>query len=261
MTTLRRAYLICGTPRSGTTLLAGLLAGTGVAGRAREFFGEANEPSWSHARFGDYVRECVRLHASPNGVFGAKVLWGDLPRLVDRLRSGLDEPSEPDGALLARVFPGVRYLWLRRADRVGQAVSWWKAHQTREFFAGDERRTGVEPIFDFDEVHRLVRELEAGDAGWGRWFSENGIEPLPVLYEDLAHDPMGTGLRALAFLGVDLPAGASPIVRTTRQADELNADWIRRYREIAARQRYVSRQPRCGSERSKVFSQRSPRDR
>jgi LPS sulfotransferase NodH len=32
------SYLVCGTPRSGTSLLCRLLAATGVAGRPEEYF-------------------------------------------------------------------------------------------------------------------------------------------------------------------------------------------------------------------------------
>ena len=38
MSTIERAYLVCATPRSGSTLLCELLKETGVAGRPEEYF-------------------------------------------------------------------------------------------------------------------------------------------------------------------------------------------------------------------------------
>ncbi len=231
---LARAFFICGTPRCGSTLLAGLLAGTGLAGYAGEHFAPANEPPWAAERFADYVEGCVRRHASAGGVFGAKLLWGDLRRTLDRLGSAACEPPATDRELLETVFPGARFLWVRRGDVVAQAVSWWKAHQTGEWYAGAERGTGVTPAFDFDEIDRLVRELDAANGGWRRWFAENGIAPHAILYEELVRDKAGTARRALEFIGVEVPPGASIVERTSRQADAVNADWIRRYRALAA---------------------------
>ncbi|HEX6473857.1 MAG TPA: Stf0 family sulfotransferase, partial [Candidatus Limnocylindria bacterium] len=40
------SYLLCGTPRTGSTLLCGLLTSTGVAGRPESYFRQPDE----HAR-------------------------------------------------------------------------------------------------------------------------------------------------------------------------------------------------------------------
>ena len=40
-----KSCLVCATPRSGSTLLCALLAGTGVAGRPQEFFERLAHPA------------------------------------------------------------------------------------------------------------------------------------------------------------------------------------------------------------------------
>jgi LPS sulfotransferase NodH len=67
--------------RSGTSLLCGLLAGTGMAGHPEEYFWRGDEPVWSErwgvSRFADYLRAAIAHGSTPYGVFGAKIMWGD----------------------------------------------------------------------------------------------------------------------------------------------------------------------------------------
>ena len=42
------SYLICTTPRTGSTLLCGLMASTTVAGRPESYFREPDEQLWAH---------------------------------------------------------------------------------------------------------------------------------------------------------------------------------------------------------------------
>jgi Stf0 sulphotransferase len=68
-------------------------------------------------------------------------------------------------------------------------------------------------------------------SAWDGWFSRQGIAPFEVVYEDLEHDLHGVMRDALGFLGLrgqaDLRASGQ------KQADEVSAEWIRRYRELA----------------------------
>jgi trehalose 2-sulfotransferase len=235
-------YLVCGTPRSGTSLLCGLLAGTGVAGRPEEYFWRGDEPAWSErwgvSGFADYLRATVAQGSTPNGVFGAKVMWGYLPDLLGKLAALPGGRGLDDRVLLERAFPGLRCLWIWREDVVAQAVSWSKAIQTNVWSAADDRApAATPPRFDFQQIHHLVREAVAGRAGWERWFRRHAIEPLPIRYEDLVADKAGTTRRALAFLEVPTPADLRIEVSTARQADALNHEWASRYRSLAAAHR------------------------
>ena len=79
---------------------------------------------------------------TPNGVFGAKIMWPYMAGLVDGLSTiprhqGTVAPND----LLAQAFPGLRYVWLRRMDKVRQAVSLWRAIQTWHWRMDAARRT------------------------------------------------------------------------------------------------------------------------
>ncbi len=51
-----------------------------------------------------------------------------------------------------------------------------------------------------------------------------------VRYEDLDADPVGVARDILDFLGLRLPPGRLIKTQNRRLADELNAQWIDRYR-------------------------------
>ncbi len=55
-----------------------------------------------------------------------------------------------------------------------------------------------------------------------------------MTYEELAADPAAWTRRVLEFAGVDVPADLHIEPRTQRQGDAVNAEWIRRYRELSA---------------------------
>jgi trehalose 2-sulfotransferase len=75
-------YLLCGTPRTGSTLLCGLLRSTNLAGRAASYFRLPDEQAWANRwrlprdadgafNYGDYVRAAVATGTQPE-----RSLWG-----------------------------------------------------------------------------------------------------------------------------------------------------------------------------------------
>jgi trehalose 2-sulfotransferase len=241
------AYLLCGTPRTGSTLLCGLLRSTGVAGRPESYFRSPNEQEradhWKLVRdaegrfdYGDYVRAAVSEGSTPNGVFGGRVMWGTLDEMVAKLG-----PVYPDLAgaraglaLLERAFGRTRFVHLWRADTVAQAVSWARAEQTKFWQDGDTALPGREPRYDHEQVDTLVHTIEEHNAAWQEWFASAGVRPHVVRYEELTADPAGVTRGVLEFLGLELPAGIELTPDHRRQADQLNHDWIARYRAATA---------------------------
>ena len=138
-------------------------------------------------------------------------MWGYLGDFAELLRGmdGMADRTLPD--LLARSFPGLRYLQITRQDKVRQAVSLWKAVQTQAWKreAGAQDSTAVEPVFSFRAINYLVRLLTAHDASWDAYFLGLGYEPLKITYEELAESTDGVIRRVLAHLGIPEPAELS----------------------------------------------------
>jgi LPS sulfotransferase NodH len=151
------SYLVCATQRSGSTLLCELLKDTGVAGRPEEYF-EARSDTGVPSHPGDYLEglprtgagirddttpppapddsslvglESYREHldrsfelgTTPNGVFGAKLMWRNLADL-QRLTGELPEYANFDlFELLERLVRNPRHMCSTHSDKVRQAVS------------------------------------------------------------------------------------------------------------------------------------------
>jgi LPS sulfotransferase NodH len=228
------SYLLCGTPRTGSTLLCGLLASTGVAGRPESYFREPDEHAWARRLgvqvsgdgsfdYGSFVRAVRRAGSTPNGVFAARVMWGTMHRVV----GGLDAaPRRRDLDVLVDAFGPLGLVHLRRDDVVGQAVSWVRAEQTGYWQEGD--RSSAQPRFDPGHIDDLVWTIRDHNAAWSAWFAQQGVEPHSVTYEDVIGDPRRAARGILDHLGIESPPDWRPVPRQRRQADEVNADWVRR---------------------------------
>ncbi|MGW5668918.1 Stf0 family sulfotransferase [Micromonospora sp. NPDC003776] len=231
------AYFICATPRTGSSLLCGLLASTGVAGRPEAYFRVPDEELWAGRwglgpgwGYGDYVEAALAAGRTGNGVFGAKLMWGTVDRVVAGLATVHPELAGAEDALLRRAFGRTAFVHLRRDDVLAQAVSWLRAEQTQHWYVGDAGGNGRTPVYDPDGVDELLGTIEAHQAAWDEWFAAYRITPHRVRYEDLAADPTGVALGVLDALGLALPPTAAVRPRHRRQADALNADWIARHR-------------------------------
>ncbi len=229
---------MCGTPRTGSTYLCDLLASTGVAGQPESYFREPDQQDWAR-RFGvpvsgdgsfDYrcfVTGAVRAGTSPNGVFAARVMWTTLDPVVQGLTGSA--PSRRDLDVLSNAFGPLLFVHLRRSDVIGQAVSWARAEQTGYWQPGDTAQ--AEPRLDVGQLDGLVRTIGEHNAAWRAWFAQQGVQPHRVSYEDLIENPRQAVLGILDRLGVKAPSGWRPRSAHVRQADEVNREWARRYRQ------------------------------
>ncbi|MFI7540359.1 Stf0 family sulfotransferase [Actinoplanes sp. NPDC049599] len=233
------SYFVCATPRTGSSLLLGLLESTGLAGRPEAYFREPDEQRWAD-RWGingpdDYpafVRAARAAGTTPNGVFGAKLMWGTLDEVVAKLAPGT---AGADLAVLESTFGASRFVYLWREDVLAQAVSWLRAEQTRTWWTGDPGGTGGRPRYDADAITGLLATIAGHNAAWRAWFDRYGVTPYEITYERLTADLAGGTRGILAHLGLDPAAGRPVRPRHRRQADRLNEDWVRRYRAEAAR--------------------------
>jgi LPS sulfotransferase NodH len=237
----KSCYFICGTPRSGSTLFAEALEATGLAGRPREFFDKGFEPFWFEnlgiTSPGEYFDKILEAGTTPNGVFGAKLLWYQTEHLALRLGKPLADIGED---VLAKTFPNLRYIWITRRDKARQAVSYYKAIQTDVWWRirGDENGPagkGEDQVpFDFAEIDRLARLVTEYDANWKHFFERRAIEPHVITYEGLNAELGATVLNALRWLGVTTPPGfAHAEPRLIKQANALSEAWVKRYSDLS----------------------------
>jgi LPS sulfotransferase NodH len=111
-------------------------------------------------------------------------------------------------------------VWLRREDKLRQAISWWRAAATGQYGLAPGEVPAEPPEFDRDAIGRLLRYAQAGEAGWRDWFAAHSIRPLEIVYEDLIQDVDQAARNVAGFLGVSMRCGQGPVrPRMRRQAD------------------------------------------
>jgi trehalose 2-sulfotransferase len=123
------------------------------------------------------VAGAIAQGTSPNGVFGAKIMWG-FDEVVGKLRSIPGYEGLPTAELLSTIFPNLHYTWIARQDKVRHAVSFEKAIQTNIWAMTD----GTSPYtgelhFDVVRIDALVQVIESHEAAWQLYFAANGITP------------------------------------------------------------------------------------
>src|ERR1700730_17498981 len=88
-------YVICTSPRSGSTLLCKGLTHTGRAGAPAEFFDHRVEATaywmfrFAISKESEFTDKIVEATSTPNGVFGTKLHWTTCPDMHRALRDSL----------------------------------------------------------------------------------------------------------------------------------------------------------------------------
>jgi len=248
LSSVRRAFLVCATPRSGSGLLCGALAATGAAGNPDEWFPRSSihrflgewgirdaSSTASHPvpKAGiDYLKY-VRQAAICGDVLGLKVHWYQL------------EWCQANGIFedILDVFPydvrsQLRVIFLRRHDVIGQAISTLIAEATNIYFVnpgipprvtkGLEHCARTAPRYDFLRLREIVATIEAHQQNWLHWFTKQRLSHFDVSYEQLVDDYGSTVRSVLDYLGVD-PEVAVPPPQAVKQATITNNEFRRKY--------------------------------
>lgn len=254
------AYLVLASQRSGSTLLVESLRATGVAGEPGEFFqylpttSQSPQPrQWfdgvtdeSILRlldplddgkpdlappeiWRDYIRTVGR---TPNGIWGGKLMWNQTALLLERAK---DLPDRSGAGLLSAIRDVVGsdpvLIHVYRPDVVSQAVSFWRAVQTRVWRGRPDPVRDARAEYHAGAIAHVVTMLRAQETGWRNWFEEENVEPMevpyPVLWRNLT-DVVGDVLEAL---GLDRRLAPAPVLE--RQADQRSDEWVDRYRADA----------------------------
>jgi len=244
-------YLVLATPRSGSTLLGQGLQASGLAGDPKEFFGHKMSfwmERWRTPTLQSYSARLIEERATPNGVFGAKLLYRQLLHLETLARREPELTDLPLTEILDRLFPDLHLVWVSREDKVRQAISWFKARQTgvwgqnqsqstpklgRAWRLEDEPLQPGELSFDYDGIAALVHQAEVEDGAIGRFLATSGIEPFRVVYEEFNPRYEETIFALLRWLGVTPPPElALPDPRTVKLADDRTDEWVARFHEL-----------------------------
>ena len=246
--------LICATQRSGSTLVAELLAQTGVAGRPDEHLllwlreRHRKEPAF----WLETLQRTVDSGSTPNGVFSCKVMASYFAEAMDLLRvipggEGLD-----CWEIATRAFVGPKVVRVRRRERLRQAISTYLAestgvwHMARRAGASDPFLRGAlaprndahaaELPFDYERIKSHLFGIDAGERWWDELLAKHGVRPFEIVYEEFVEARREQIEAILQFLGVAYePAALQLDEHLDRLSNATNERFLALYREEASR--------------------------
>ncbi len=184
-----------------------------------------------------------------NGVRGSKMMWNYFADALARLRAWprlhlASDASDLD--VLAAAFPGMRYIWLRREDKLQQAISWWRASATGQYSLARGEEPAPPPPFDRQAISRLARYAQQCESGWREWFAAHSIAPCEVVYEQMTSGLARVVGDLAAVLEVALPPGLGQIrPRLRRQADHHTGRLVELFNRPSPSPRQIRQSPAC----------------
>lgn len=231
------SYTVWFSQRTGSTLLCRTLEATGVAGNPGEWLLNILNDSytWSDTELQQHL---WKLGSTANGIFGLKYSFHE-PHFSQILevfrRFPTCSPYEENRAKIWEcAFPYHRHIFMTRRNKVRLAVSWWKAIKSQEWhrLAGaPPRAVDLTDAYSFEAINHLFRECSMREAGIQEFFSEGGITPLTIVYEDFVQEYERTVRKLLEFLDLDTMHVSIPPPRYAQTADRLSEEWVQRFRE------------------------------
>lgn len=245
--TMYDSYIICTSPRSGSTLLCKLLGATAVAGNPRSYFHRGSIGDWlAYLKLDldpslpeiDHLEaifaEALKQGRSQTDLFGLRLQGHSFEQFRDRLTL-LHPAVATDRDRIEATIGRTLFIHLTRLDKVEQAISYVKAQQTGLWHKAPdgselERLSApTEPVYDAATICKAHDTFTGYDDAWKAWFADQNIDPLRLTYEALSADPIASLQQILLHLSLD-PASAQYILPgTAKLADEMSRSWADRF--------------------------------
>ena len=187
-------YFVAFSGRTGSSWLCDLLKQTSRLGRPLEHFCVDEQdrllpnPTWDSATWTTHYAEYLRHTPTNNGVSGAKVSWHQW----SRLRVGLGRTPDVQA-----------WVWLRRRDKLRQAISAYKNERNRQSVLRVGETLLPDPPYDEARILLLAMSFEDEDTLWSNFFARRSY--LELWYEELIVDPGLAVQRVADYLDIKLP--------------------------------------------------------
>jgi LPS sulfotransferase NodH len=243
-----RAYVICTSPRSGSTLLCRLLKASGVAGDPRSYFHEQSVAEWqadldltpdpaqSDLAALETVFSTVRERGTAGtGIFGLRLQRHSVEFFMKKL-ADLHPQFASDSERIEAAFGPTQFIHLTRPDKISQAVSFVKARQTGLWHQApdgtelERLSEPQDPVYNRDDLRETHDLFLKYDQDWTDWFAKENITPYRITYDQLSAAPQETLKGVLKVLDADPRAaeGADPGI--AKLADATSRDWVKRFK-------------------------------
>ena len=241
------SYIICTSPRSGSTLLCKLLAETGKSGNPNSHFHNPSLASWLETygfHNSDFSTEQDALGAifdaalargtADTGIFGLRMQRASFDFFMQQT-AVLFPGLQSDAERIQAAFGHTLLIYLTRPNKLDQAISRVKATQTGLWHVAadgselERESEPKEPHYDADAISYHLAELSELDDAWRAWFERERLKPLVISYDELSNNPRMTLGVILNELGLEYNTPQSTISPTKKLADEVSRIWAERF--------------------------------
>lgn len=177
-------YLICSSPRTGSTLLGQMLTDTQCAGDPLEYFNpgyfnELQKRSKSNNLYKN-IEFLEKIRTSSNGVFGLQMHFSHLSQIFKNNKTELQNFINSFHKL----------IFIRRKNKIKQSISWHKASTSNEYSSIDQDISGhskynchpQEPVTE--KIINLLNLITQQDIGWENLLAQKTNATI-IYYEDL----------------------------------------------------------------------------
>jgi trehalose 2-sulfotransferase len=218
-TPVRIRYCILSSQRSGSTLLARMLFQTRLAGDPLEFFNlrllrlaqvQTGNQSLTPIEF---ARLMELRRTSPNGVFGMKIHYEQMLRAF--------QSSVPNQKMIEFLRNQHHLFWMRRRDRISQAISLAVATQTNSWSSEEPQKASANSASCLDCINSL-QAISFQDLGWEQFIKTAKLRARVIWYEDLISDYEGTCRLVLRDLNLESVVANIPPPPIERQSTAVN---------------------------------------
>ncbi|MBL4807384.1 MAG: sulfotransferase [Rhodobacteraceae bacterium] len=245
---LFNSYVICTSPRSGSTLLCMLLREAGNAGFPESHFHAPSLEKWlgyygfqndafstRQDALKGVFKSAFERGKGASDIFGLRLQRHSFDFFIEQL--SVLYPSFPDDkSRMGAAFGNTLFVHLTRENKLDQAISYVKAEQTGLWHMApdgtelERLSEPKEPVYDTVAIAAQLTLSEQMDTEWVKWFVAEKIKPLRITYEELSAAPYATLGHVLEALGLDCEARDKVTPPVAKLADATNQEWAERFR-------------------------------
>lgn len=173
-----KTIFICFTNRCGSNFLANLISNTALFPEAGEFFNWDTVIPYSQSHnlenFDDYCLSVIN-ETQKNNCFISKISFLQL-MLLSKFGQ------------IPNIFNEPIFIWIRRKDILGQAISYSIANQTKQWVSF-EPGLSVIPDYRKQEILDIVQDINMANSYFSNYFQIFNANCLEIVYEDLCVAP------------------------------------------------------------------------
>lgn len=233
-----KSILVAATHRSGSYLACDWLSQLGGLPFPEEYFNFDLLTARQEFRLsgqvpmGQVLETLISNRIEAYGVFTVKAMWPAFESLFAELAIADGKAPEDFQEHAFKWLGKPIVLFIRRRDKVRQAVSFEIAKQTgtwRKEKGGQANSQDL--LYSYPRILDCWNQIHDDEASWLKFFKEKQLDYHEIWYEDLVASPNEQIRQALDFIGADVRSNDQIESRFEKLSRGLNRDWAERFQQ------------------------------